>query len=58
MNSYSRHELLDRVSILADMLDCYVLSHPAITREWSAQAASAQAILNALYQSIGAEHFK
>lgn len=58
MDNYGCHELLDRVYIIAEMLDTYVLSHPDITPQWQAQAVEAQSILFNLYHTIGCEHIK
>ncbi len=52
------HELLDRASLLADMLERHVLSHPACVArpEWYLLAEQAAAALRELYQQVGAEH--
>src|SRR5262249_33774959 len=56
--SFGCHELLDRTLLAAEMVDQYVLTHPACVRnrEWYALAEKAAAGLNELYQRIGAEH--
>lgn len=52
------HELLDRVSLLMDMADRYVVEHPACLArpEWYALADRAAEALRQLYQQVGAEH--
>jgi len=56
--SFGCHELLDRTSVAADMVEQFVLSHPACLRnaEWFALAERAAAALHELYQRVGAEH--
>lgn len=56
--SYGCHELLDRTHLAADIVEQFVLSHPACAqkREWYALADRAVAALCELYQRIGAEH--
>jgi hypothetical protein len=52
------HELLDRTSMAADIVEQYVLSHPACAqnKDWFALADQAVAALRELYQRVGAEH--
>ena len=52
------HELLDRLSMLAEMLDRYLVRHPACVArpDWHALAEGAAASLQELYQQVGAEH--
>jgi hypothetical protein len=52
------HELLDRTSLLTDLLERHVLAHPACVArpEWYLLAEQAAAALRALYQQVGAEH--
>jgi hypothetical protein len=52
------HELLDRTSMLADMLEAHLLSHPACVAnpDWYRLAEQATAALRELYQQVGAEH--
>src|SRR5262245_4125528 len=52
------HELLDRTSMLSDMLVRHLLEHPACVAnpEWYRLADQAVAALNELYQQVGAEH--
>ena len=52
------HELLDRTSIAADLVEQYVLAHPACVQnqDWFALAEQAAAALRELYQRVGAEH--
>jgi hypothetical protein len=52
------HELLDRTTLVADMVERYVLEHPACVArpEWYRLAEQATAALRELYQQVGAEH--
>src|SRR5437773_5935050 len=52
------HELLDRTSLLSDMLERHLLSHPACVANagWYLLAEQAAAALRELYQQVGAEH--
>jgi len=52
------HELLDRASIVADMIDRCLLGHPACLSnpEWYRLAEQASAAVLRLYQSVGAAH--
>ncbi|HUY31993.1 MAG TPA: hypothetical protein VMV69_04370 [Pirellulales bacterium] len=52
------HELLDRAALVADMLQQYILAHPACVArpEWYRLAEQATAALLDLYQQVGAEH--
>jgi hypothetical protein len=56
--SFGCHELLDRTSMAADIVENYVLSHPACAQNqaWFALADRAVAALRELYQRVGAEH--
>ncbi len=56
--SFGCHELLDRTSLVADIVEQNVLSHPACAqnREWYALAEKAVAALWELYQRIGEVH--
>jgi hypothetical protein len=56
--SFGCHELLDRTSLAADIIERFVLSHPACAQNpsWYALAEQATACLRELYQRIGAEH--
>lgn len=56
--SFGCHELLDRMSLLAAMVDEYVLEHPSCLQnpEWYALAEQAVSALNELYQRVGREH--
>jgi len=56
--SFGCHELLDRTSMAADIVEEYVLSHPACAQnqDWFVLADQAVAALRELYQRIGAEH--
>ena len=52
------HELLDRTALLSDMLERYLLEHPACVANpgWFLLAERAAAALRELYQQIGGEH--
>ena len=56
--SFGCHELLDRTAFAADIVERYVRTHPACVqnREWFALAKQAVAVLQELYQRIGAAH--
>jgi hypothetical protein len=56
--SFGCHELLDRTALVSDLLQRYVLTHPAcaLNPEWYALADQAAAVLCELYQRIGAAH--
>ena len=52
------HELMDRASMLADMLERNLLTHPACVADpmWYALADRAATALRELYQQVGAKH--
>jgi hypothetical protein len=56
--TFGCHELLDRTSLAANLLDESILSHPSclLNEEWYALAKQAASALNELYQKIGAAH--
>jgi hypothetical protein len=56
--SFGCHELLDRTALVSDLLQRYVLTHPAcaINPNWYALADQAATALCELYQQIGAAH--
>jgi hypothetical protein len=56
--SFGCHELLDRTSLVADLVEQQVLSHPACVQnpEWFALAEQAVVALRELYQQVGAAH--
>jgi hypothetical protein len=56
--SFGCHELLDRTSMVADIVERYVLSHPSCAQhqDWYALADQAVAALRELYQRIGEKH--
>ena len=56
--SFGCHELLDRTALVADMLEQYILTHPACVqnKDWYALAEQAVLALRELYQQVGAEH--
>ena len=58
--SFGCHELLDRTSMFADMLDQQIQRHPSCVAnpEWFFLAEQAAAALRELYQQIGAEHLE
>ena len=56
--SFGCHELLDRTALVVDIVERYVLTHPACIqhREWFALAEQAVVALGELYQRIGEAH--
>ncbi len=54
------HELLDRTALLSDMLERYLLAHPACVANsgWYMLAEQAAEALRELYQQIGEEHLR
>jgi hypothetical protein len=56
--SFGCHELLDRTSMAADIVEQYVLSHPACAqrKDWFALAHQAVTALRELYLRVGTEH--
>ena len=56
--SFGCHELLDRATLLGDMLEAQVLGHPscALREEWHRLASHAVEALRELSQKVGAEH--
>jgi hypothetical protein len=56
--SFGCHELLDRVSLLGDVVEGQILGHPAcaLRPEWYHLAARATEALRELYQRVGSEH--
>ena len=56
--SFGCHELLDRTSLVADLVEQQVLSHPACVQnpDWFALAERAVSALRELYQQVGAAH--
>jgi hypothetical protein len=56
--SFGCHELLDRTSLAAEMVERQILEHPSCLQnaEWYALAERAVAALSELYQRVGAEH--
>jgi hypothetical protein len=56
--TYGCHELLDRLALVANNLDDWVVSHPAclMNPDWYASAASALDTLWDLYQRVGDAH--
>ena len=59
VGSFGCHELLDRTFLVANMVDNYVLTHPACVQnqEWFALAEQALDALMDLYQKIGVAQF-
>jgi hypothetical protein len=55
--SFGCHELLDRTLMAAEIVEQYVLVHPACIqdRDWYALAEKAMISLQELYQRVGAE---
>ncbi len=58
--TYGCHELLDRTYLVSNMVEAYVLTHPACVQnpQWFALAQQASAALHDLYQGISAEHLE
>lgn len=56
--SFGCHELLDRTSLMAELVERQVLSHPACVQNpaWFALAEQAVSALQELYQQVGAAH--
>jgi hypothetical protein len=56
--SFGCHELLDRTSVVGDIVEEQVFSHPACAQnaEWYALAEQAVTALRELYQRIGEKH--
>ncbi len=56
--SFGCHELLDRVSLVGDLVEERILNHPACAADpaWRAIAARAADALRDLYQAVGAAH--
>lgn len=56
--SFGCHELLDRTSLIGDMVEEHVLGHPACVAnpEWHALAERAVEALRELYQRVGQDH--
>lgn len=55
--TFGCHELLDRTAMVANIVESFILSHPACVQnpEWYRLADQAVTALNDLYQHIGAE---
>jgi hypothetical protein len=58
--SFGCHELLDRTSLVAGLVERYLLSHPACVHnpEWYDLADRAATALRDLYQQIGQAHME
>ena len=56
--SFGCHELPDRTSLAGDIVEQYVLSHPACVqnKDWFELAFGTVSALRDLYQQIGAAH--
>lgn len=56
--TFGCHELLDRTSLLAQLVDQQIRTHPACVAnpEWFRLADQAATALAELYQRVGAEH--
>ena len=54
------HELLDRTAIASDLLERFILSHPACLQnpEWYILARQAADALHNLYQQVGVVHLE
>jgi len=60
IGDYHMHEALDRASLLMDIVEDSLGSHPVIKShpEWEKKLEEAHQALFDLYQMIGAEHLK
>ncbi|MDD2878454.1 MAG: hypothetical protein PHZ23_14645 [Acidiphilium sp.] len=58
--SFGCHEALHMSFVLAEMVDRYLVEHPAIAgnEEWLAKATAASDALHGLYQAVGGVHFR
>jgi hypothetical protein len=58
--SFGCHELLDRTSLVAEIVERQILNHPACVqnKEWFALADRAVNALQELYQQVGSRHMK
>jgi hypothetical protein len=56
--AFGCHELLDRTSLLGDLVESQLLEHPAcvLNPKWHQLALNAVEALRELYQQVGAEH--
>ena len=56
--TFGCHELLDRTSLVSDLLERHILEHPACVANptWYRLAEQAADALCELYQQVGAEH--
>lgn len=55
---YHTHEALDRTSLLAHLVQEWLVEHPSIEQNphWLKRAKAAEETLSELYQLIGAKH--
>jgi hypothetical protein len=58
--SHGCHELLDRIAMVNNLLDRFIVSHPACLQnaEWYTLARHAADALHNLYQQVGAAHLE
>ena len=58
LGSTGCHELLDRTSMLADMVEGYLVNRPSgkTQPEWHRLAENAAAAIRELHQQVGSEH--
>lgn len=58
--TFGCHELLDRTSVVLNILESNLLEHPAcvVNAEWYGLAEQAAAALRELYQRVGQEHLE
>ena len=56
--SFGCHELLDRTSLVVDLIERNLLTHPACLQnaDWHRLAAKAAEALHELYQQVGEAH--
>ncbi len=54
------HELLDRTAMIGDLMDRFIVSHPACLQnaEWYTLARQAADALHNLYQQVGSAHLE
>ena len=54
-NSFGRHELIDRLNMMSEMVESYIVDHPAciFEPEWFADASEIVDRLYNLYQKVG-----
>ena len=58
VDEFHMHEVLDRTALLIDMIDSYLMEHPAMKPKWKKLAFKAQDKLNQIYYECSEEHLK